>query len=265
MLAAAIVLLTAGAGPLSSATLLTVGIETAVGQATGLPTAWMLPVALEGLGAVALVYLLAIRPQGGMRAWCVLLIAASLGAGMAAQGSHALWFDEQHKRLVLPWGVKLFVSFVPPMSGAASLHLMAQMAERVLGTLRDLTAARAEDRAQAVRTAEAIQAAHDAQPSPPRPRAQAVRTGNAQGKAAADAQTVRKAPRKRAAQPVRTTLRGNGAKAARILRADPRAGWREVKEATGLSDAAARRLVTDVRKQMGNLAVVDEAGAQENA
>jgi hypothetical protein len=59
---------------------------------------------------------------------------------MAAQGSHALWFDERSHLLTLPWGVKLFISFVPPVSGAAALHLVVKMAERLMVTARLLAA-----------------------------------------------------------------------------------------------------------------------------
>ena len=75
--------LVAAMGPLVSAVTITVGVETQVGQAAGLPDARMLPAALEGVGAVALIFLLTRRPAGGLRAWCAALILVSLGAGMA--------------------------------------------------------------------------------------------------------------------------------------------------------------------------------------
>ena len=64
-------------------------METQVGNASGLPDAWMLPAA-GGVGAVALVFLLGRRP-GGSPAGSVVrgLIFVSLGAGMAAQGAPA--------------------------------------------------------------------------------------------------------------------------------------------------------------------------------
>jgi hypothetical protein len=136
LLIGAVIMLAASAGPLVSATLMTIGVETQVGAATGLPDPRMLPAALEGLGAVALVYILTLRAAGRMRAWCVFLIGATLVAGMAAQGSHALWYDERAQSLVLPWQVKLLVSFVPPLSGAAALHLVVTMAEGVIGAIR---------------------------------------------------------------------------------------------------------------------------------
>jgi hypothetical protein len=43
-------------------------------------------------------------------------ILVSLGAGMAAQGAHAIWYDARHQHLDLPWNVRLLVSFVPPVS-----------------------------------------------------------------------------------------------------------------------------------------------------
>jgi hypothetical protein len=107
----------AALGPLVSAITITIGVETQVGEASGLPDARMLPAALEGVGAVALVFLLTRRPVGRLSAWCVWLIFVSLAAGMAAQGAHAVWYDEQYRRLELPWMVKLLVSFVPPVSG----------------------------------------------------------------------------------------------------------------------------------------------------
>jgi hypothetical protein len=130
----------AAAGPLASATLITIGVETQVGTATGLPNAAMLPASLEGLGAVALAYLVTVRPVGAMRWWSVALIGATLAAGMAAQGSHALWFDERTHVLELPWRAKLFVSFVPPASGAAALHLVVKMAEGLIAAVRQLQA-----------------------------------------------------------------------------------------------------------------------------
>src|SRR5437879_8511780 len=66
--------------PLVSAITITVGVETQVGDASGLPDARMLPAALEGVGAVALIFLLARRPAGGLRAWCLTLLLVSLGA-----------------------------------------------------------------------------------------------------------------------------------------------------------------------------------------
>jgi hypothetical protein len=140
LLVGSVVGLVAAAGPLVSATVITVGVETQVGTAIGLPTASMLPASLEGLGAVALVYILTFRPDGGMRTWCVLLIGVMLLAGMAAQGSHALWYDEKRQSLALPWGIKLMVSFVPPVSGAAALHLVVKIAEGLIDTVRRLQA-----------------------------------------------------------------------------------------------------------------------------
>jgi hypothetical protein len=140
LLSGSVVGLLAAAGPLVSATVITVGVETQVGTAIGLPTASMLPASLEGLGAVALVYILTYRPEGRLLAWCVVLIGVMLLAGLLAQGSHALWYDETHKSLVLPWGIKLLVSFVPPVSGAAALHLVVKMVEGLFDTIRRLQA-----------------------------------------------------------------------------------------------------------------------------
>jgi hypothetical protein len=128
------VAMVAALGPLVSAITITVGVETQVGNASGLPDARMLPAALEGVGAVALAFLLTRRPAGRLRGWCVGLIFVSLAAGMAAQGAHAIWYDELSHHLVLPWRVKLLVSFVPPISGLATIHLIAKMFEDVLGT-----------------------------------------------------------------------------------------------------------------------------------
>ena len=130
----------AALGPLVSAITITVGVETQVGDAAGLPDARMLPAALEGVGAVALIFLLTRRPSGGLRAWCAALILVSLGAGMAAQGVHAVWYDARHHHLDLPWNVRLLVSFVPPVSGLATLHLVVRMAEDLIATVRMLTA-----------------------------------------------------------------------------------------------------------------------------
>jgi hypothetical protein len=130
----------AAMGPLVSAITITVGVETQVGDASGLPDARMLPAALEGVGAVALIFLLTRRPLGALRAWCAALILVSLGAGMAAQGAHAIWYDERSHHLELPWNVKLLVSFVPPVSGLATLHLVVKMAEDLISTIRLLVA-----------------------------------------------------------------------------------------------------------------------------
>ena len=132
--------LVAAMGPLVSAVTITVGVETQVGQAAGLPDARMLPAALEGVGAVALIFLLTRRPAGGLRLWCAALILVSLGAGMAAQGAHAVWLDPRTHQLTLPWNVRLLVSFVPPVSGLATLHLVVEMAEDLLATIRLLGA-----------------------------------------------------------------------------------------------------------------------------
>jgi Winged helix-turn-helix DNA-binding len=138
----------AAMGPLVSAITITVGVETQVGDASGLPDARMLPAALEGVGAVALIFLLTRRPMGRLRAWSAALILVSLGAGMAAQGAHAVWFDERTHHLALPWNVRLLVSFVPPVSGLATLHLIVKMAEDLLGTVRLLVTATPESEAE---------------------------------------------------------------------------------------------------------------------
>ncbi len=130
----------AAMGPLVSAITITVGVETQVGDASGLPDARMLPAALEGVGAVALIFLLTRRPIGRLRAWCAALILVSLGAGMAAQGAHAIWYSERTRQLELPWNVRLLVSFVPPISGLATLHLVVKMAEDLIATVRLLVA-----------------------------------------------------------------------------------------------------------------------------
>ena len=178
----------AALGPLVSAITITIGVETGVGEASGLPDARMLPAALEGVGAVALVFLLTRRPEGRLRAWSVGLIFVSLAAGMAAQGAHAVWYDQQSHRLVLPWGVKLLVSFVPPVSGLATLHLIGKMAEDVIGTAGLLLAMRAEVE-------------------------QSVTVED-------------------------------------IVRENPHATWRVVRDRTGLSEANAKRALTAERKRM---------------
>jgi len=89
---------------------------------------------------VALIFLLTRRPAGALRAWAVTLVFVSLGAGMAAQGAHAVWYDQSTHHLVLPWNVRLLVSFVPPISGLATLHLLVRMAEDLIATARLATA-----------------------------------------------------------------------------------------------------------------------------
>jgi hypothetical protein len=79
---------------------------------------------------VALIFLLTRQPSGPRRAWSGALVIASLGAGMLAQGAHAVWFDRDHHQLELPWRVRLLVSFVPPISGLATLHLLVKMVAR---------------------------------------------------------------------------------------------------------------------------------------
>ena len=186
------VAMVAALGPLVSAITITIGVETQVGDASGLPDARMLPAALEGVGAVALVFLLTRRPVGRLRIWCVGLIFVSLAAGMAAQGAHAVWYDEVHRRLELPWRVKLLVSFVPPISGLATLHLIVKMAEDVIGTAGLLLA----------------QAPDDDVPEP--------------------AETI----------------------VLDILRDNPHATWRVVRDRTGLTDANAKRALTTARKEL---------------
>jgi len=148
----------------------------------------MLPAALEGVGAVALVFLLTRRPVGRLRAWCVWLIFVSLAAGMAAQGAHAVWYDDRHSHLELPWMVKLLVSLVPPVSGLATLHLIVKMAEDVIGTAGLLVAMRVD---------------------------------------ADDETTVED-----------------------IVRENPHASWRVVRDRTGLTDANAKRALTAARKKL---------------
>ncbi len=203
----------AAMGPLISAITITIGVETQVGRASGLPDAWMLPAALEGVGAVALTFLLTRRPAGRLRAWSVTLIFVSLGAGMAAQGAHAIWYDERSHLLTLPWNVKLFVSFVPPVSGMATLHLVVKMAEDLINTVRLLVA--------------------DGASSPA---------------ATATAASV---------QPTGVPATNIEARVLRIVRTNPRATWRVVKDRTGLTDANAKRALTAARKRM--LATLDGA------
>lgn len=59
---------------------------------------------------------------------------------MAAQGAHVIWYDERSHHLELPWNVRLLVSFVPPISALATLHLLVKMAEDLIGTIRLLVA-----------------------------------------------------------------------------------------------------------------------------
>ncbi len=199
----------AAMGPLVSAITITVGVETQVGDASGLPDARMLPAALEGVGAVALIFLLSRRPAGGLRVWCATLILVSLGAGMAAQGAHAVWYDERYHHLELPWDVKLLVSFVPPVSGMATLHLVVKMAEDLIGTIRLLMAD--PGAAQPATT-----------PPPPGPSA-----------------------------PARRDRARVDAKVERVVRTNPEATWRVVRDRTGLTDANAKRALTAARKRLG--------------
>lgn len=214
--------LVAALGPLVSAITITVGVETQVGDAAGLPDARMLPAALEGVGAVALIFLLTRRPGGRLRAWSAALIFVSLGAGMAAQGAHAVWFDERQNHLELPWNVKLWVSFVPPISGLATLHLVVKMAEDLIGTIRLLVTVE-PDVSQAA-LPDTDEQAEAAAPVPP---------------SAIDASRV----------PGRTSAKPN-TRVIRIVRANPRATWKVVKARTGLTDASAKRALTAARKRL---------------
>jgi hypothetical protein len=177
-------------GPLAGGVKITIGVETQVGDASGLPDAWMLPAALEGVGAVALVFLLGRRPVGRLRVWCVALIFVSLTAGMAAQGAHAVWYDELSHHLTLPWNVKLLVSFVPPISAMATLHLIVKMAEDVIANVGLLLAAR-DDESMSVETM-----------------------------------------------------------VVDILRDNPLATWKVVRDHTGLSESNAKRALTAARKEL---------------
>jgi hypothetical protein len=187
LLVATGIAMVAALGPLGGAVKITIGVETQVGDASGLPDAWMLPAALEGLAAVALVFFLTRRPAGRLRLWCVVLVAVSLVAGMAAQGAHAVWYDEQSRHLTLPWGVKLLVSFVPPVSGLATLHLIVKMAEDVITNVGLLLDATREEES-------------------------------------------------------RTALD--------ILRDNPHATWKVVRDNTGLSESNAKRALTAARKEL---------------
>lgn len=198
--------LVAALGPLVSAITITIGVETQVGEASALPDARMLPAALEGVGAVALIFLLTRRPTGRLRAWCAALILVSLGAGMAAQGAHAIWYDERFHHLELPWHVKLLVSFVPPVSGMATLHLVVKMAEDLIATVRLLLDTATQPAA--------LEEVSPRAPSSPLPK---VRVDS---------------------------------KVDRIVRTNPDATWRVVKERTGLTEANAKRALTAARKKL---------------
>jgi hypothetical protein len=56
-----------------------------------------------------------------------------------------VWYDAPHQHLDLPWNVRLLVSFVPPVSGLATLHLAVRMAEDLIATVRMLTMSSAPD------------------------------------------------------------------------------------------------------------------------
>ena len=209
--------LVAALGPLVSAVTITVGVETQVGEASALPDARMLPAALEGVGAVALVFLLTRRPIGRLRLWCAGLIFVSLGAGMAAQGTHAVWYDPRLHRLELPWRVRLLVGFVPPLSGLATLHLVVKMAEDLVATVRLLLAGRDD-----------IDLGDRRRSSPP---------GSREGS-------------QERSRPTRPSGAELEAKVLRILRANPHATWRVVRDRTGLSEANAKRALTAARKRL---------------
>lgn len=215
--------LAAALGPLVSAVTITVGVETQVGEAAGLPDARMLPAALEGVGAVALIFLLTRRPAGRLRAWSVALIFVSLGAGMAAQGAHAIWYDERQQHLELPWNVRLWVSFVPPISGLATLHLVVKMAEDLIGTIR-LLATGLPPAAHATR-------ADDGEAG-----------GHSQGLSQLGSPNGSRRPGLPGAKP--------DPKVMRIVRANPRTTWRVIKDRTGLTDANAKRALTAARRKL---------------
>lgn len=215
--------LVAALGPLVSAVTITVGVETQVGDAAGLPDARMLPAALEGVGAVALIFLLTRRPAGRLRAWSVALIFVSLGAGMAAQGAHAIWYDERQHHLELPWNVRLWVSFVPPISGLATLHLVVKMAEDLIGTIRLLVAGEPST-VRATQPDDGETVGHSHGPS---------QLGSPNGS---------RRPGPPGAKP--------DPKVMRIVRANPRTTRRIVKDHTGLTEASAKRALTAARKKL---------------
>lgn len=78
----------AAMGPLVSLITITVGVETQVGDASGLPDARVLPAALEGVGAVALIILLTRRPAGHLRARSAALIQSRRGHGRPGGPRH---------------------------------------------------------------------------------------------------------------------------------------------------------------------------------
>ena len=211
----------AALGPLISAVTITVGVETQVGDASGLPDARMLPAALEGVGAVALIFLLTRRPAGRLRAWCVALIFVSLGAGMAAQGAHAIWYDERYHHLELPWRVRLLVSFVPPLSGLATLHLVVKMAEDLISTIQLLSGS-----------------------DPPETSWPDCEETDG---------TLRGSSQEgwRDGSPLPAEAKRNlESRVLRILRANPHATWKVVRDRTGLTDANAKRALTAARKEL---------------
>ncbi len=103
--------------------------------------------------------------------------------------------------------MRLFVSFVPPVSGLATLHLVVNMTEDLITTIRLLTS----DGAMVV--------------APPSPSAKGVR-------------------------PDRVPSGGVNGRVLRMVRTNPRATWRVVKERTGLSEANAKRALTAARKNV---------------
>jgi hypothetical protein len=224
----------AALGPLVSAITITVGVETQVGEASSLPDARMLPAALEGVGAVAVIFLLARRPAGRLRAWCLALIFVSLGAGMAAQGTHAIWYDQRQHQLELPWRVRLLVSFVPPVSGLATLHLVVKMAEDVIGTIRLLSLSEWRETSSL-----------DGE-EPDR---------NLRGSSQTSSPDGLSAPWQAKANLDLRVLR--------ILRANPHATWKVVRDRTGLTDANAKRALTAARKKLRTRS--QEASAAEEA
>jgi hypothetical protein len=177
----------AAMGPLVSAITITVGVETQVGDASGLPDARMLPAAWR---AWALSRSSSCSPGGR-------LVAYAPGAPSSSWSASARAWPPRGRT---PSGMT-------SVSGLATLHLVVKMAEDLIATIRLLVA----DDALAV----------------------------AQPRLSPNGTRLLSAPNARV-----------DGRVLRMVRANPLATWKVVKDRTGLSEANAKRALTAARRKL---------------
>lgn len=115
--------------------------QTAVAEAAHIrrQLAGLLPVSVDGLLGVATFALVALHSaRRRTRAYVWLLFFCGLGVSIGCNAAHSL---SDGGRLVLPGALPGLVSAVPPLSAAATIHLVVMLVRHVAAVVSDAVAA----------------------------------------------------------------------------------------------------------------------------